>query len=141
MKISFLSIRPFHIFPPCFAIFSHGWKLILALLASKKQPHQHHPIHPPRRRLSNLPKGNLDIPQPTVISQNVLVPNGSSTREGVYIGAGNWIRHFDMETKTPYVWNKFTGEFVSYDDPVSISWKREWAAERGMGGMMVWTVG
>ena len=45
---------------------------------------------------------------------------------------------FNSTVIAPYVWNKSTGDFVTYDDPVSISYKREYAASQGMQGMMMW---
>jgi GH18 family chitinase len=38
------------------------------------------------------------------------------------------------------VWNTVTGEWITYDDPTSISIKRNYAASMGMLGMMVWEV-
>jgi chitinase len=72
-----------------------------------------------------------------MISQGVLVNDGVP---GVYVGAGDWTEEFDEGTVTPYVWNNVTGEFITYDDPVSISYKRESALSVGMQGMMVWEV-
>ena len=73
--------------------------------------------------------------------QRVIVPasapaSTSPTAEGVYIVGADWQQRFDDATKTPYVWNNRTGEF-NYDDPVSISYKREWANDKGMAGMMI----
>lgn len=67
----------------------------------------------------------------------MLVNNGVA---GVYVGAGDWTEEFDEGTVTPYVWNNVTGEFITYDDPVSISYKRAYALSVGMQGMMVWEV-
>ena len=73
----------------------------------------------------------------------LLHPPSSSSNVGdggVFVGATVWTQHFDNETKTPYVWNDNTGEFITYDDPVSVSYKREWACGMGMQGMMIWEV-
>jgi|SRR5579859_891588 len=72
-----------------------------------------------------------------MLSQGVLVNNGT---DGVYIGANGWQQHFDYETISPFVWNNVTGEFITYDDPISISYKREYARSQGMQGMMVWEI-
>ena len=72
-----------------------------------------------------------------MISQGVLVNDGVP---GVYVGTGDWTEEFDEGTVTPYVWNNVTGEFITYDDPVSISYKREYAVSVGMQGMMAWEV-
>ena len=49
-------------------------------------------------------------------------------------------QEFNEGTMTPYVWNNVTGEFITYDDPVSINYKWEYAVSVGMQGMMVWEV-
>ena len=72
-----------------------------------------------------------------MISQGVLVNDGVP---GVYVGTRDWTEEFDEGTVTPYVWNSVTGEFITYDDLVSISYKREYAVSVGMQGMMVWEV-
>ena len=59
----------------------------------------------------------------------------------MFVGATGWTQHFGDATKTPYVWSEDTGEFITYDDPVSVSYKREWACAMGMQGMMIWEVG
>jgi chitinase len=59
---------------------------------------------------------------------------------GAYNGGPGWEQRFDNETKSPYAWNNGTGEFISYDDPVSVSYKREWARQQGMLGLMIWQV-
>ena len=73
-----------------------------------------------------------------LVSQNVLVPYGNTP--GIYTGGPGWEQRFDNETKSPYAWNNSTGEFISYDDPVSVSYKREWARRQEMLGMMIWQV-
>lgn len=72
-----------------------------------------------------------------LISQGVLVPG---KEPGVFIAGGEWQGGFDFDTAQPYVWNNVTGEFITYDDPVSISYKREYAASEGLQGLMVWEV-
>jgi len=58
----------------------------------------------------------------------------------MYIGDGDWNYQFDEDTFSPYVWSNSTKEFIQYDDPVTISYKREYALQQGMQGMMVWEI-
>jgi chitinase len=74
-----------------------------------------------------------------MISQGVLVAD-PGVGEGVYTAGNGWRNKFDWEPATPYVWNNVTGDFITYDDPVSISYKREYAFQQEMRGMLVFDV-
>lgn len=74
-----------------------------------------------------------------LISQGVLVAN-TTAGDGVFVGSNGWQQKFDYDTISPYVWNNVTAEWISYDDPVSISYKREYAHDQGMLGVFVWEV-
>jgi chitinase len=74
-----------------------------------------------------------------MISEGVLVVDPEAG-EGVYAPGKGWQYKFDWGSVTPYLWNNVTGEFVTYDDPVSISYKREYAVQQGMQGMLVFDV-
>ncbi|KAI9476274.1 MAG: glycoside hydrolase superfamily [Benjaminiella poitrasii] len=50
-----------------------------------------------------------------------------------------WIRHFDNITQTPWLYNPINKQYISYDDPVSIGVKAQYAANRGLGGLFVWS--
>jgi GH18 family chitinase len=102
---------------------------------------------------TTIPKGDIGQMSNTavwrwrnLISQGILVPrsagtSGSAADDGVYVGGEGWIQRWDGSSQSSYVWNNGTGEFISYEDPVSVSYKREWAVNQGMQGMMIWTVG
>ncbi|KAJ2453195.1 hypothetical protein GGF42_003861 [Coemansia sp. RSA 2424] len=65
--------------------------------------------------------------------------------QGVLAGASAkaatpWIRQWDSVTQTPWLFNPETKIFISYDDPDSIRIKSNYAASRGLGGVMVWSV-
>ncbi|KAJ1899959.1 hypothetical protein LPJ66_001788 [Kickxella alabastrina] len=49
-----------------------------------------------------------------------------------------WVRHFDPETITPWLFNRETMDFISYDDTLSISAKTQHAMDKGLAGVMVW---
>ncbi|KAJ2096077.1 hypothetical protein GGI09_004543 [Coemansia sp. S100] len=51
-----------------------------------------------------------------------------------------WIRQYDNATNTPWLFNKDTKDFVSYDDTTSIGAKAEFAAEKGLAGVMIWPI-
>jgi GH18 family chitinase len=92
------------------------------------------------------PAGDSDQPAGTgvwkwrnLLSQGVLVAD-SSLGDGMYVGGGDWNYRFDNETVSPYVWSNTTAEWIQYDDPVTISYKREFAYQQGLQGMMVWEI-
>ncbi|KAJ1886944.1 hypothetical protein LPJ66_009377, partial [Kickxella alabastrina] len=41
---------------------------------------------------------------------------------------------------TPWLFNPTTKQFISYDDPQSIKIKVDYAAAKGLGGTMVWSM-
>ncbi|KAJ2864154.1 hypothetical protein GGH94_003102 [Coemansia aciculifera] len=51
-----------------------------------------------------------------------------------------WVRQYDNATNTPWLFNKETKDFVSYDDMASIGAKAEFAAEKGLAGVMIWPI-
>ncbi|KAJ2886600.1 hypothetical protein H4R27_000544 [Coemansia aciculifera] len=51
-----------------------------------------------------------------------------------------WVRQYDNATNTPWLFNKETRDFVSYDDTASIGAKAEFAAEKGLAGVMIWPI-
>ncbi|KAJ2745594.1 hypothetical protein GGI20_002029 [Coemansia sp. BCRC 34301] len=56
------------------------------------------------------------------------------------VAAAPWIRQWDSVTRTPWLFNPTTKIFLSYDDPDSIRIKSDYAAARGLGGVMIWSV-
>jgi chitinase len=55
-----------------------------------------------------------------------------------YIDRNGFVRHWDDTAKVPYLWNATTREFISYDDPQSLSLKARYVRQRGLLGMMYW---
>lgn len=51
-----------------------------------------------------------------------------------------WIRQWDDVSQTPWLFNPTTKTFISYDDPVSIGVKTDYALSKNLGGLMVWSV-
>jgi chitinase len=54
--------------------------------------------------------------------------------------ASPWVRYFDNVTQTPWLFNTNTKSYLSYDDPVSIGVKINYAVCQGLAGAMVWDV-
>ena len=75
-----------------------------------------------------------------MIDQGLLVED-PSLGDGVYVvGTEGWQQGFDWVSLTPYMWNNSTGQFITYDDPVSLSYKREFSHDAGLQGIMLWEV-
>ncbi|KAJ6782480.1 hypothetical protein PWT90_07886 [Aphanocladium album] len=51
-----------------------------------------------------------------------------------------WVRQWDNTTQTPWLFNPQTSIFISYEDPVSLKVKVDYAASKGLAGAMVWSV-
>ncbi|KAJ2257799.1 hypothetical protein GGH98_000595 [Coemansia sp. RSA 454] len=54
--------------------------------------------------------------------------------------AAPWIRRWDDITQTPWLYNPKTRQYITYDDPLSIKVKIDYAAAKGVGGAMVWAL-
>ncbi|HHU55226.1 MAG TPA: hypothetical protein GXZ48_00850 [Acholeplasmataceae bacterium] len=54
------------------------------------------------------------------------------------IETGEVIRFWDDQAKAPYVYNKVTNVFITYDDPESIRYKIEYIKDEGLAGIMFW---
>lgn len=51
-----------------------------------------------------------------------------------------WVRQWDNVSQTPWLFNPQTKIFISYDDPKSLQVKVNYAASKGLGGAMVWSL-
>ncbi|KAG1150656.1 hypothetical protein G6F37_001650 [Rhizopus arrhizus] len=54
--------------------------------------------------------------------------------------ASPWIRNFDDHTQTPWLYNPTNKQYISYDDPVSLKVKVQYAADQGLAGLFAWSV-
>ena len=52
-----------------------------------------------------------------------------------------WTYHWDDVAKCPYLINTDTSQIITYDNPLSIQYKCEFAQTRNLGGVMVWAMG
>ncbi|KAF9913324.1 hypothetical protein EC991_000086 [Linnemannia zychae] len=51
-----------------------------------------------------------------------------------------WIRKFDRESQTPWLFNPATKQFISYDDKESLKLKVDYAKQKQLGGVMLWAI-
>ena len=61
----------------------------------------------------------------------VKIKNGSTTIT----------RYWDDKTKAPYIYDKSTRIWITYDDPESIGYKCDYVVEQNLGGVMFWDYG
>lgn len=54
--------------------------------------------------------------------------------------ASPWVRSFDNVTQTPWLFNPTNKQYISYDDPVSIGVKADYAISAGLAGLFCWSV-
>ncbi len=57
-----------------------------------------------------------------------------------WIGGNGFVRYWDDVAKVPWLYNKMTGTFITYEDPESISYKADYVKAKGLGGAVVWEV-
>jgi chitinase len=55
-----------------------------------------------------------------------------------FIGRQGFVRYWDDLAKAPYLWNRTTKTFITYDDPQSIKIKAQYVKAHHLGGMMFW---
>jgi len=54
------------------------------------------------------------------------------------IDRGGFVRMWDSQAQAPYLWNKETRTFISYEDPESLRLKSAYIRDKGLGGAMFW---
>lgn len=54
------------------------------------------------------------------------------------IDRGGFTRMWDSQAQAPYLWNKETRTFISYDDPESLRLKSAYIRDKGLAGAMFW---
>jgi chitinase len=62
---------------------------------------------------------------------------GNIEKQGWINGKG-FVRYWNNSSKVPWLYNKTTGTFVSYEDPESIAYKAQYIKSKRLGGAMVW---
>lgn len=54
--------------------------------------------------------------------------------------AAPWVRHYDNVTQTPWLYNPTNKQFISYDDPISLGVKAQYAVANDLAGVFAWSV-
>jgi chitinase len=54
------------------------------------------------------------------------------------VGRQGFIRYWDDRAMAPYLWNRASRTFISYDDPQSIGAKARYVKAHHLGGLMFW---
>jgi chitinase len=54
------------------------------------------------------------------------------------VDRGGFVRMWDSQAQAPYLWNKDTRTFISYDDPESMRLKSAYIRDHGLAGVMFW---
>jgi chitinase len=54
------------------------------------------------------------------------------------IDRNGFVRIWDSQAQAPYLWNKDTRTFISYEDPESLRLKGAYIRDKGLGGAMFW---
>lgn len=56
------------------------------------------------------------------------------------LASGEYVRYWDSESHVPYLYSKTKQEFLTYDDPQSISEKVDYINAQGFGGAILWDI-
>jgi len=56
----------------------------------------------------------------------------------LYIDKNGFTRYWDADAKVPYLWNDKTRQFITYEDPQSLTEKCRFIKKEGLGGAMFW---
>jgi chitinase len=62
---------------------------------------------------------------------------GNLEKQG-WINGNGFVRYWNDKTKVPWLFNKATSTFVTYEDPESIAYKANYIKSKGLGGAMMW---
>ena len=55
-----------------------------------------------------------------------------------YVNKNGYVRHWDKDAASPWLYNKEKQIMITYDDEESYKSKAEWAADKGIGGIFMW---
>lgn len=94
----------------------------------------------PVRLVTDENKSEGQILFRSLVSQNALVLNVTSSNQTVFDAAGGFIREWDDCSSTPFLRSPDVGQVVSYDDPESLALKASFVRKVGMLGVNMWEV-
>ncbi|WP_391570965.1 glycosyl hydrolase family 18 protein [Cohnella sp.] len=55
-----------------------------------------------------------------------------------WLDGSGFVRYWDDTAKVPWLYNKKTGTFITYEDPESLAYKAGYVKAKGLGGAVVW---
>jgi chitinase len=55
-----------------------------------------------------------------------------------FVGRNGFVRFWDPDARSPYLWNAERRIFITYDDPESLGQKARYIREKGLAGAMFW---
>ena len=58
--------------------------------------------------------------------------------KGMLKDDSDYVRHWDLLSQAPYIFNLQDSTFISYDDPESLSLKSQYVKDQKLGGIMFW---
>ncbi|OXS53830.1 hypothetical protein B1A99_28445 [Cohnella sp. CIP 111063] len=64
---------------------------------------------------------------------------GNLEKQG-WIGGNGFVRYWDDVAKAPWLYQKATGTFVTYEDPESLAYKAGYIKTKGLGGAVAWEI-
>lgn len=83
---------------------------------------------------SQVPDQNHGLFQPGKEAPNTYLPYNSLTS----VQADGYIRYWDAQASAPYLYNRDTQTFISYEDPESLKKKCEYVIDHKLAGVMFW---
>jgi chitinase len=63
------------------------------------------------------------------------------TIESRFLTSSDWVRHWSPTAQAPWLYNASQHTFLSYDDPVSLGIKADFARREHLRGVMIWVLG
>ncbi|KAG2204429.1 hypothetical protein INT47_005220 [Mucor saturninus] len=64
----------------------------------------------------------------------------SIVKVGANKNVSDWTAYWDTQTRTPYSFNKHTNQFITFDNPASLSIKSQYVRKHKLGGIMLWSL-
>jgi chitinase len=58
-----------------------------------------------------------------------------------FLTSPDWVRHWSITAQAPWLYNDRQHIFFTYDDPISLGLKADFARREHLGGVMIWVLG
>ncbi|MGH8181925.1 MAG: glycoside hydrolase family 18 protein [Steroidobacteraceae bacterium] len=63
------------------------------------------------------------------------------TVQSQFLTSPDWVRHWSVTAQAPWLYNASQGIFFTYDDPLSLAIKADFARRERLRGVMIWVLG